>query len=112
MNKVLGVIAVIAFAGITANAAPDGAGYSTKAALLAKQAPTAKVEAIALTGVHMCAKCSVPVKVNEQVSTKPGRGTVQATVFVDQCPGCGSKMTAELKQTVYIHTCTHHCCGA
>lgn len=83
MKKVLSIIAVIVLAGITAKAAQDGAGYSAKVSLLAKQSPAVKVEASVLSARPMCGKCSVPVKVDEQVSTKPGRGQTEATVFVD-----------------------------
>jgi hypothetical protein len=111
MNKVLSIVAVIAFAAIAANAAQDGAAYSTKPWFSAKQAPAAKIEAGAFTVERMCAKCKVPVTIEEQVATKPGHGTIQATASVDQCTGCGAKMATELKQTKYVRTCTSHCCG-
>ena len=57
-----------------------------------------------------CTKCkSVSVIVKREVSTKPGHGTVEETLSVHQCPGCGGKMTTELKQTKMIHICTS--CG-
>lgn len=112
MNKVLSMVAAIAFAAVGANAAQDGAAYSSKAWLGATQAPAAKMAVSVSTSQRMCANCRVPVKVQEQTATKPGHGTVQATAFVDQCPGCGAKIATELKQTEYIHICTRHCCGA
>jgi hypothetical protein len=112
MNKVLSIVAAIAFATITANAAQDGTAYSTKPWLSAKQAPASKVGASVFPVERMCSKCKVPVTINEQIATKPGHGTIQAIVNVDQCPGCGAKMATELKQTKYVHTCTNHCCGA
>jgi hypothetical protein len=111
MNKVVSIVAVIAFAAITANAAQDGTAYSTKPWLSAKQAPAFKTDASAFTTERMCSKCKVPVTINEQIATKPGHGTIQATASVDQCPGCGAKMATELKQTKYVHTCANHCCG-
>ena len=115
MKKVLSIAAIIALIGVvavTANAAQDGAAYSTKAALLTKQAPAAKVEVSTMATEPRCPLCRVPTKINEQVATKPGHPTVQEKVFVGQCPGCGGKMATELKQTEYVHTCTHHCCRA
>ena len=112
MNKVLSIVAVIAFAAIAANAAQDGAAYSTKPWLSANQAPASNIQANAFPVQRMCAACKVPVTINEQTSTKPGHGTIQATVSVDQCPTCGTKVATELKQTHNVHTCTSHCCGA
>ncbi len=112
MNKVLSIVAVIAFAAIAANAAQDGAAYSTKPWLSANRAPASKSEANVYTVERMCSKCKVPLTINEQVTTKPGHGTIQATVNVDQCPGCGTKVVTELKQTRNVHTCTSPCCGA
>jgi RNase P subunit RPR2 len=113
MNKVLSIVAVIiALATITANAAQDGAAYSTKPWLSAKLAPASNIQAGGFTARRMCSACKVPLVITEQIATKPGHGTIQATVSVDQCPGCGAKMVTELKQTKYVHTCTTHCCGA
>jgi hypothetical protein len=112
MNKVLSIVAVIAFAAIAANAAQDGATYSTKPWLSAHQASASKIEASAFPAERMCSKCKFPVTINEQIATKPGHGTIQAIMSVDQCPGCGAKMATELKRTKYVHTCTNHCCGA
>lgn len=112
MNKVLSIVAAIAFASIAANAAQDRATYSTKPWLTAKQTPASKSETNVYPVERMCAKCKLPMTINEQIATKPGHGTIQATVNVDQCPGCGAKMATELKQTKYVHTCTNHCCGA
>ncbi len=111
MNKVLSIVAAIAFAAITANAAQDGAAYSTKPWLGAKQAPASRIQASVFTTERMCAKCKGPMTINEQIATKPGHGTIQTTVSVDQCPGCGAKMATELKQTKYVHTCSSHCGG-
>jgi hypothetical protein len=112
MNKVLSIIAVIAFAAIAANAAQDGAAYSTKPWLRAKQAPSSNIQANVYPAQRMCSMCKVPVVINEQTATKPGHGTVEATVNVDQCPGCGTKVATELKQTHNVHTCVNACCGA
>jgi hypothetical protein len=112
MNKVLSIVAVIAFAAIAANAAQDGAAYSTKPWIRAEQAPASRIQASVFTAQPMCAKCKVPVTINEQLATKPGHGTIPTTVSADQCPGCGATMVTELKQTKYVHTCTNHCCGA
>ena len=112
MNKVLSIVAIIAFAAISANAAQDGTAYSTKSWFSAKQAPASNIQAGVSTVQRMCSACKVPLTINEQVPTKPGHGTIQATVFVDQCPSCGAKFVKELKQTQYVHTCTSHCCGA
>jgi len=58
-----------------------------------------------------CPKCkSVTTIIKENVTTKPGHGTVEVALQVDQCPGCGGKITTELKQTKMIHTCSM--CGA
>jgi hypothetical protein len=58
-----------------------------------------------------CPKCkSVTTIIKENVTTKPGHGTIEAALQVDQCPGCGGKMTTELKQTKMVHTCSM--CGA
>src|SRR5258708_5289412 len=52
-----------------------------------------------------CPKCkSVTMIIKENVTTKPGHGTVEEALQVDQCPGCGGKMTTELKQTKLVHT--------
>ena len=112
MTKVLSIVAAIAFAAIAANAAQDGAAYSTKPWLNPEQAPASRIQASVFTAERMCAKCKVPMTINEQLATKPGHGTIQTTVSVDQCPGCGATMTTELKQTKYVHTCTDHCNGA
>jgi hypothetical protein len=112
MNKALSIIAVIALTAITANAAQDGAALSTKPWLSAKLAPVSNIQAGVSTAQRMCAACKVPVTINEQTATKPGHGTIQATVTVDQCPSCGTKVATELKQTHNVHTCTSHCCGA
>lgn len=112
MKKVLSIVAAIAFAAIVANAAQDGASYSTKPWLRANQAPASRIEASVFAAQRMCANCKVPLTITEQIATKPGHGTIQTTVSVDQCPGCGAKMATELKQTNYVHSCTAHCCGA
>jgi hypothetical protein len=115
MNKVLSIIAVIALTTITAisaNAAQDGATYSTKPWLGAKLAPVTNIGARAYPVQQMCAACKVPVTINEQTATKPGHGTIQARVSVDQCPTCGTKVATELKQTHNVHTCVNACCGA
>src|ERR1035441_1726100 len=103
MNKVLSIVAVIAFAAITANAAQDGAAYSTKSWFSAKQAPASNIQANVYPVQRMCSKCKVPVTINEQTATKPGHGTIQATVSVDQCPSCGTKVATELKQIGRAH---------
>ena len=112
MNKVLSIVAVIIFVAISANAAQGGAAYSTKSWFSAKQTPSSNIQTSGFTAQQMCSACKVPLVINEQIATKPGHGTIQATVSVDQCSGCGAKMTTELKQTKYVHTCTSHCCGA
>ncbi len=115
MKKLLSiaaVIAVIGIAGVGAMAAQDESAYSARAALLGKQAPAAKLQVSVVSAQRLCPLCRVATKVSEQVASKPGHGTIQANVFVDQCPGCGGKMAVDLKQTEYVHTCTHHCCGA
>ena len=115
MKKALSLavgLALIGIAGVTAFGGQDGAAYSTKAAVLTKQAPAAKAELNTIASERQCPLCRVPTRINEQVTTKPGHGMVQNTVLVDQCPGCGGKVATELKQTEYVHTCTHHCCGA
>jgi hypothetical protein len=112
MNKVLSIVAAIAFAAFAANAAQDGAASSTKPWLSVTHAPAAKIQASVFATQRMCSLCKVPVTISEQVATKPGRGTIQATVSVDQCPGCGAKLATELKQTKYVHVCANHCCGA
>ena len=111
MNKVLSLIAVIALTAITANAAQDGAALSTKPWLGAKLAPVSNIQA-SNPVQRMCPACKVPVTINEQVATKPGHGTIQATVSVDRCPSCGTKVVTELKQTHNVHTCANACCGA
>jgi hypothetical protein len=112
MNKVLSIIAVIALTAINVNAAQDGTAYSTKPWLSSNRAPASNTQANVYPAQRMCAACKVPLTINEQVATKPGHGTIQATVSVDQCPSCGSKLVRELKQTKYVHTCISHCCGA
>ena len=112
MNKVLSIIAVIAITTITANAAQDGAASSTKPWFSAKQAPVSNIQAGAFTVQRMCAACKTPLTINKQVATKPGHGTIQATVTMDQCPSCGTKVATELKQTHNVHTCVSACCGA
>ncbi len=100
MKKVISIavlIALIGLAGVTLKAAQDGVAYSTRAALLTKQAPAAKVEVSTIASERLCPLCRVSTKISEQVATKPGHGTVQEKVFVDQCPGCGGKMATELK---------------
>jgi hypothetical protein len=112
MNKVLSIVAVIALITITANAAQDGTAYSTKSWFGAKQAPVSSIQAGGFTVQRMCAACKTPLTINEQVATKPGHGTIQATISADQCGGCSTKVVSELKQTHNVHTCTSHCCGA
>ena len=104
MNKLLGIVAAIAFAAMPPNATQDGAALSTKPRLSAKQAPAANLGDTAFTVQRMCSARKVPVTINEQVATKPGHGTIQAAVSLDQCPSCGAKQVKELKQTQYIHT--------
>ena len=54
-----------------------------------------------------CPKCkSVTTIIKENITTKPGHGTIEAALQVDQCPGCGGKITTELKQTKMVHTCS------
>ena len=115
MKKVVSlaaIIGVVGIVGVSASAAQDGAAYNTKASLIALHTPVAKVQASFVTSERLCPLCKVPMKITEQVATKPGHGVIQETVFVDQCPGCGGKMAMELKQTKYVHTCSLHCCGA
>ena len=112
MKKLLSLVAVIALAVITANAAQDGAAASTKPWIHANQAPAAKVQAGPYSTQRMCSLCKVPETIHEQIGTKPGHGTTLAVVNVDRCPGCGTKVTTVSKQAQYIHTCTSHCCGA
>src|SRR5258706_11366362 len=58
-----------------------------------------------------CPKCkSVTMIIKENVTTKPGHGTIEEALQVDQCPGCGGKITTELKQTKMVHTCSK--CGS
>ena len=111
MNKVLSIIAVIALTALTANAAQNGAALTTKPWLSAKLAPVSNIQGVS-TAQRMCAACKAPLSINEQVATKPGHGTIQAKVNVDQCPGCGTKVATELKQTHNVHTCVNACCGA
>jgi hypothetical protein len=83
--------------------------YSSRAALLGKQAAIARqtpsyVEAAA--PVMTCATCkNVSVSTKRFVATKPGLGTVEAKVLVHQCASCGDKMAAQFKQTKLVHTC-------
>jgi hypothetical protein len=112
MNKVLSIIAVIALTAINANADKGGNALSTKPWFSAKQVPATNIQANVYPAQRMCAACKVPVTINEQTATKPGHGTVQATVNVDQCPGCGTKVATDLKQTHNVHTCVNACCGA
>jgi len=112
MNKVLSIIAVIALTALAANAAQDGAAYSTKPWLNANLAPASNIQASAYTVQRMCAACKTPLTINEQVATKPGHGTIQTVVSVDRCPTCGTKVVTELKQTHNVHTCAMPCCGA
>jgi hypothetical protein len=112
MNKVLSIVAAIAFAAIAANAAQDGTAYSTKSWFSAKQLPASKIEASSYPVQRMCSACKVPVTINEQVATKPGHGTIQTVVSADRCPSCGTKVVTELKQTHNVHTCVNACCGA
>jgi hypothetical protein len=113
MKKLLSIVAAMAFAAITANAAQNpAASSSTKPWLYGRQVPAPKTEANVYPVDKKCSLCKVPVTINEQVATKPGHGTIQTTVTADQCPSCGVKMVRELKQVKYVHTCTNHCCGA
>ena len=58
-----------------------------------------------------CAKCkSVLVTTKRQIASKPSRGTVDELMSVDECPGCGGKMTVRGdKQTQMVHSCSK--CG-
>lgn len=58
-----------------------------------------------------CAKCkSVVVTTKRELTTKPGHGTAQEALTVDQCPGCGGTITVRPgKQTEMVHTCSK--CG-
>lgn len=58
-----------------------------------------------------CAKCkSIVVASKTQLTSKPGRGTADELLTVDQCPGCGGKMVVRGdKQTRMVHTCSK--CG-
>jgi formamidopyrimidine-DNA glycosylase len=57
-----------------------------------------------------CTKCkSVTVISQQWKTTKPSQGTIERELTVHECPGCGGKMTTELKQTKMIHTCSK--CG-
>src|ERR1017187_6688555 len=111
MNKVLSIIAVIALIAINANADKGGSALGTKPWLNARHAPASNIQAAVPTARRMCSACKVPVTINEQTATKPGHGTIQATVTTDQCPSCGTKLATELKQTHNVHTCVNACCG-
>ena len=113
MKKVLSIIAVIALTALTANAAQD-ANQSTKPWNTLTHIQTtndfAALPANATIAMS-CPKCkSVTMIVKENITTKPGHGTVETALQVDQCPGCGGKMTTQLKQTKMVHTCSM--CGA
>lgn len=58
-----------------------------------------------------CSKCkSVMVTTKRQVATKLSRGTVEESLMVHQCPGCGGTITVRGdKQTQMVHTCSK--CG-
>jgi len=112
MKKLLSIVAVLALAVITANAAQDGAAASTKPWIHANQAPAANIQTGASTVQPMCSLCKVPETIHEQLGTKPGHGTTLVTVNVDKCPACSTKVTMVSKQIKSVHTCTTHCCGA
>ncbi|MBI2925219.1 MAG: hypothetical protein HYY24_05890 [Verrucomicrobia bacterium] len=58
-----------------------------------------------------CSKCkSIAITTKRQLTAKPGRGTVEGTMVVHQCPGCGGTMTIRGdKQTALTHSCSK--CG-
>ncbi len=59
-----------------------------------------------------CPKCkSVTILVKKELATKPGHGTVEESLTVDPCPGCGGKITTKHsgKETIMVHTCNK--CG-
>ncbi|MGA2137568.1 MAG: hypothetical protein ABSH14_01780 [Verrucomicrobiia bacterium] len=83
--------------------------YSSRAALLRKQAAIARQSTSyvqAAAPVMACAMCqNVSVLTKRFVATKPGLGVTEANVSVHQCASCSDKMVAQLKQTKLVHTC-------
>ena len=99
---------------IALGANAQNASISSKPWLALKKVESAKDfnELPATAQIAMaCAKCkSVVIAVKRDVATKPGHGTVEQLMTVDQCPGCGGKMTVRGdKQTAMVHTCSK--CG-
>ena len=118
-TKKIGRNRLMEFAAALAVAAAIGANAqdsstSSKPWLPFKQVGTVKEfkELPAKTQIAMaCTKCkSVVVTVKRNLASKPSRGTVEDLLVVDQCPGCGGKMTVRGdKQTQMMHTCSK--CG-
>ena len=112
-NRLMGFAAALAVAAAIGANAQDSS-MSSKPWLQFKRVETAKdfKELPAKTQIAMaCAKCkSVVLTVKHNLTTKPGHGTVEDLLIVDQCPGCGGKMTVRGdKQTQMVHTCSK--CG-
>ncbi len=116
MNKLMTVmtVALLTVSAAKVVRAQDAASQSTKPWNALTHIKTTN-DFVALpdnaTIAMSCPKCkSMTMITKEQVATKPGHGTVEAALRVDQCPGCGGKITTELKQTKMVHTCS--LCGA
>src|SRR5882672_1961951 len=115
MNKLMTVMTTVLLAVSTTRAVrAQDASQSTKPWNTLTHIKTTN-DFVALPGnatiVMSCPKCkSVTMIIKENVTTKPGHGTIETALQVDQCPGCGGKMTTELKQTKMVHTCSM--CGA
>jgi predicted RNA-binding Zn-ribbon protein involved in translation (DUF1610 family) len=113
LSGAMGLAVALAIAAAIGASAQD-ASASSKPWLPFKRVETAKQfrELPAKTQIAMaCARCkSVVVTVKRNLTTKPGHGTVEELLTVDQCPGCGGKMIVRAdKQTEMVHTCSK--CG-
>jgi hypothetical protein len=114
MKKLLNAVFVVAALAMSARVVrAEAESYSTKPWLHLNHVQTEKQFGEIPNGATVamaCSKCkSVTVISQQWKGTKPSQGTIEKELIVHQCPGCGGKMTTELKQTKMIHTCSK--CG-
>ncbi len=109
MKTLVTLTAAIAMILVVRSSTAGEITYSSRAALLRKQAEIARQTTSyiqAATPVMACAMCqNISVLTKRFVATKPGLGTTEANVSVHQCASCSEKMVTQLKQTKLVHTC-------
>ena len=109
MKTLVTLTAAIAMMLVVRSSTAGEITYSSRAALLRKQAEvtrqtTSYVQATA--PVMACATCKdVSTVINRPVGAKPSFRTEEVRASVHQCASCTDKMVTQLKQTKLVHTC-------